>query len=745
MTTTLTRADRAAMKLPLPSSVKGLVTLIVLMALLPAVGFIVYSSLAKVRLDLDESNTMAMRTAKSILLEQAQSVENTRVLLFTLSQLREVREKSIRECQSLFRNILEQTPFFANIRLLDLKGNVLAASDPQSRVLPDEARIAFFDGLASPGFTVHELRALKEGDAARLNCQIPIRSGRNTTAVLMASVKLEVAQTRLAELAEKHVDNLFVADSQGNILVSYPHKNHIIRTLKQFSPSVWTRISGSAETSGAFADADDKRIVFEKMPGSQSISPEILLVLNIATDTLYSHMLFEIALSVLVLAGVLLLAMIVTFRLCNKNLLAPMRLLLDTAHKLKDGRLETRIGDAPMPTELKVLAESMDSMAESLEHRDRELSKAKDIASAGTQAKTDFLANMSHEIRTPMNAILGMTYLTRQGTLTEQQRIYMDNIHSEADKLLVTINDILDFSKIEAGKLTIENIAFKLPPFIEVLVQNAMEEAEKKGIRFQYSPPVDLPDFVFGDPHHTKQLLNNITGNVIRLTGSGTVTLALECLFPEPDTASDVSLAGTAAEAASGAVPAGATTVGGAEPGLAASDAATTTNAAPDLATHAVPSRGIAVSDSVAFEIALAASSGAEFTASPKAASAPSAEAREEASPADSPGPDETQIPEVKERVQLEFTVSRSGEGMGDKELSALIPDLGSDESDYGGGVSLNLAITQKLVFLLGGELTARPARSGGSDIHISLPVTKATAEDLQDSAPAAPDIAREA
>ncbi|MBK5967102.1 hypothetical protein CCR95_24290 [Thiocystis minor] len=154
------------------------------------------------------------------------------------------------------------------------------------------------------------------------------------------------------------------------------------------------------------------------------------------------------------------------------------------------------------------------------------LSIAKEAAEAANRAKSTFLANMSHELRTPMNAILGMNTLALRRASDLQQIDQLNKVRQASQHLLAVINDVLDLSKIEADRLTLEQTAFTLETVLTHQTDLIGRLVTEKALDLVIDVPADLAHRSFqGDPHRLGQILLNLTGNAVKYTLRGSVTV----------------------------------------------------------------------------------------------------------------------------------------------------------------------------------------------------------------------------
>ena len=159
-----------------------------------------------------------------------------------------------------------------------------------------------------------------------------------------------------------------------------------------------------------------------------------------------------------------------------------------------------------------------------------ELISAKEKALQLNRAKDMFIGVMSHEIRTPLNAVIGMSHLLIDDSPLESQKESLNILKFSAENLMTLINDVLDFTKIETGNIELEKANVNLRDMVKSITNSMQYKATEKGIYLNSNIDANLPQLVIADSARLVQVLLNLTGNAVKFTDTGGVTIDLKVL-----------------------------------------------------------------------------------------------------------------------------------------------------------------------------------------------------------------------
>jgi signal transduction histidine kinase/CheY-like chemotaxis protein len=162
-----------------------------------------------------------------------------------------------------------------------------------------------------------------------------------------------------------------------------------------------------------------------------------------------------------------------------------------------------------------------------LASRQRELELARDRAIAGEKAKARFLSVISHEIRNPLNGLLGSMSLLAASPLDRSQTRFMANMQTTGQILLDLLNRVLDISREEAGLTTVRPRPLVLHEFVPSVVESLGDHADAKNIMLECHTEGTWRGPVLADGLLLAKVLENVVGNAIKFTDTGSVDVSL--------------------------------------------------------------------------------------------------------------------------------------------------------------------------------------------------------------------------
>lgn len=226
-----------------------------------------------------------------------------------------------------------------------------------------------------------------------------------------------------------------------------------------------------------------------------------------------------------VTVALIVLALFLTFvfwYLLRSMVIRPLKGMEGIIERISEGEYSLRIPDLA-GGEIGRLGQAFNRMMDALEEKEVSLELLNRRLLEESKMKSQFVSNVSHELRTPLNSIIGFSELLKDpanGPLTDQQKSYVDFIHTSGQHLLELINDLLDLSRIETGRMKVQREEVVLAELMEEVVGVMKPHAMEKGLTLEYHPPMVLP-VVELDHARFRQIMFNLLSNAVKFTSEG--------------------------------------------------------------------------------------------------------------------------------------------------------------------------------------------------------------------------------
>ena len=142
-----------------------------------------------------------------------------------------------------------------------------------------------------------------------------------------------------------------------------------------------------------------------------------------------------------------------------------------------------------------------------------------------SDVRKKIIMTLSHDIRGPLNAITGSAELAIDTKDKRRRNIYLENILNSSRHIGRLANNLLDLSRLNEAKEILNQVPFRLIPFLEGIADEYTRPANDKGLLF--SKDINVPDItVSGDADRLEQVMDNLLSNAIKFTKSGSISFS---------------------------------------------------------------------------------------------------------------------------------------------------------------------------------------------------------------------------
>ncbi len=358
------------------SSLRVRLLLLVLLAVVPALGLIIYAGTEMRRTASMEAQANALRLAQSVSSAQDDLFEGARQLLTTLAQIPVARGSDPALCNALFSTLLKKYPRYANLGVTSPAGDAICSGLPLPGPTNFADRAWFQRAPESRDFVTSEYLFGRISRKAIVSFAYPILDeARQVQAVLFAGLDLDWLNGVIAKTELPASATLTVIDRKGTILARFPNPEKWVGKSIPDMPVVRIILSqgeGTAEVSGM--DGVPRLYGFTPLGKAR----DAYVSVGVPKDVAFAPANRILTRNLVALGIVGLLALMAAWFGADLFVLRRVNDLVSTTKRLSAGDLSARTGLPYGEGELSELARTFDEMAGSMERLIAERKRAEE-------------------------------------------------------------------------------------------------------------------------------------------------------------------------------------------------------------------------------------------------------------------------------------------------------------------------------------------------------------------------------
>jgi signal transduction histidine kinase/HAMP domain-containing protein len=350
---------------------------LVLLAILPAIGLILYSAGEQRIKETQDAKREALRLVRVVSTSQERLIDSTRHLLVALSRLAEVRALEGPACNALFSNLLKEYPLYANFGAANIRGEQFCSAHSLTRAINIADRSYFKLAVERKNFAIGDYQVGRVTGRASLNLGYPIRDNDDSiTGVVFAALDLAWFSEIVSAINLPAYSSLAVYDRHGTVLARSPDSERLVgKSLPETDIVRTVLMKGEGVTEAVGLDGKKRLYGFTSIRDASQRS-QIFLHLGIPAEVAMANANWLLTRNLTALFFVCLLALVAAWYGGEVFILRKLRVLVNTTARLASGDMSARTGLPHHQDEIGRLAASFDKMAESLEAQSGEACSA---------------------------------------------------------------------------------------------------------------------------------------------------------------------------------------------------------------------------------------------------------------------------------------------------------------------------------------------------------------------------------